>query len=278
MNWSRTKTWLIVLFVGINLFLLFTIAKENIAQSTISEKMVTDTVAILARNGFSIDPDILPRKMPTLSAVEVVNTMTSASETANALLGENATYDREDNCYLRGTAMVEVGGDNIRYTDTKPTQNNVCPDAQSAVNYAKSFLTDAGYDMTKAEAQIRSYSKAEAHVLFTQKMDSYPLMDSQLSVHITSKGISSIEGCWFYMAEDQSAAGGAHGRVKEITSVLIDFMNDGNRSSSSTEITKITLGYTTGDKTIYHKSVSAMPSWRITTADGKEYYYDAISI
>ena len=278
MNWSRTKTWLIVLFIGINLFLLFTIAKENIAQSTISEKMVADTVAILQRNSITVDPKIIPRKMPILSAMEVVNTMTSADEIADALLGGDATYDREDNCYLHGTAMVEVGGDSVRYTNTTPTHANAYQDEQSAIQFAKGFLTDAGYNMAKAEAQILRYSDHEAHILLTQKMDSYPLMDSQFSIRVTSKGVAGLEGCWFYMAEDQSGASGARGRVKEITSVLIDFMNDPNRSGSSSTITKITLGYTTGDKMTYHKSVSAMPSWRITTADGKEYYYDASSI
>ena len=275
MNWSRTKTWLIVLFVGINLFLLFTLAKENIAQSTISEQMVTDTVAVLARNGITVDAQIIPRKMPALSAVEVLNTITDPQAVAESILGGKATYDAETNQYLRSTSIVQFDGDNIGYININPTLNNVYTDIQNATDYAKSFFTKAGFDMSKAETQVLVQSGNKTELLFTQKLDSYPLLDSQMHITLTKQGITDASGCWFYMSDDQTGSSGANGRVKEITSVLIDFISDAYRASSSNEITQITLGYTTGDKRNYHKAVSAMPSWRISTSDGREYYYDA---
>lgn len=275
MNWSRTKTWLILLFVGINLFLLCTLAKENIAQSTISEQMVTDTVAVLARNGISVDAQLIPRKMPSLSAVEVLNTVTDQKAFAKALLGGTPMHDAETNQYMRSTSILLIDGDTIKYMNLKPSQNDVYTDTQSAIDYAKAFFEKAGYDMSKARVAVEKQHNSETELVFTQRLDSYPLLDSQLRITVTRQGVSEASGCWFYMSDDQSGGSGARGRVKEITSVLIDFISDAYRAGSSTEITDITLGYTTGEKSNYHKSVSAMPSWRITTSDGREYYYDA---
>ncbi len=275
MNWSRTKTWLIILFIGLNLFLILTLVKNNIAISTVSEQAIQDTVAILARNGIYASPESIPRKMPALSAVEVYNTIADPEKIATALLGGKANYHQESNQYMYGSAIVQFGGDNIRYTNINPSQSNVYTNEEKAIAAAKAFLTSAGFPLEKAEATLVRYDAKEAYVLFSQKLDSYPLLDSQFHVIITDKGVSTMEGCWFHIAAEQSGATGARGRVKEITSVLIDFMNDENRSGQSNSIVNITLGYTTGDKNTYHKSVSALPAWRITTTDGRTYYYEA---
>lgn len=275
MNWSRTKTWLIVLFIGINLFLIFTLVKENIAQSTISEKMVADTVAILARNGITIDEQIIPRKMPALSAVAVHNSIANQKTTAESMLGGKPNYKPDDNQYMRSTSVVQFSGDTFNFHNINPAQKNLYKNPEEATAYAKAFLEKAGMNTDKAQITIVSDNGGEIKLLFTQRLDSYPLMDSQLEVTVTPGGISTASGCWFYMADEQSGRGSAGGRVKEITSVLIDFISDSYRAGSSTQITDITLGYTTGNKSSYHKSVSAMPSWRITTSDGRVYYYDA---
>ncbi len=274
MNWSRTKTWLIVLFVGINLFLLFTIAKENIVKSTISEQMVTDTIAILAKNGIAVEPQTIVRKMPDLSAVQVQNTVTDQKAFAQKLLGGKGSFDAQHNQYMYGTSIVRFEGDTFSYININPIQKTTPADAQSALEIAKNFCSKAGLDLRKAQSQVYAENASEVAVLFTQKLDRYPLLDSQIKLIVNAKGVREAIGCWFDMTDDQTG-GSAGGRVKEITSVLIDFISDENRAQSSTQITDITLGYTTGDKSTYHKSASAMPSWRITTADGRVYYYDA---
>ena len=275
MNWSRTKTWLIVLFIGINLFLIFTLVKENIAQSTISEQMVADTVAILARNDIKVDNQLIPRKMPALSAVAVHNSVTDQKALAEALLGGKAVLNKETGNYMRSTAFVGFDGDSFTYVNINPAKRDLFSTTDEAVNYVKDFFTRAALDMSKAQVSVLSENGDEVKLLFTQRLDSYPLLDSQLEVTITTKGISNANGCWFFMADEQTGRGSAGGRVKEITSVLIDFISDAYRAGSSNHIVDITLGYTTGNKSTYHRSVSAMPTWRITTADGRVYYYDA---
>jgi len=273
MNWSRTKTWLIVLFVGINLFLIITLIRNNIALSTISEQTVQDTVAVLERNGISVDAQIMPKSTPVLSAVEVLNTANPPVATAEKLLGGAVTQD--GNRYLRGTASVRFDGDTFYYDNPHPATDMAYTTEQEALEQAKIYLTNAGFDISKAQASVIRYKRSETQIIFTQKLDSYPLLDSKIYLRITPNGIREMEGCWFYMSSDQRSGSGAHGRVKPVTSILIDFINDPAREQTSTQIVNITLGYTTGDKSTYHKSVSAMPSWCITTADGYIYYYDA---
>lgn len=60
MNWERVKNFLIVLFLGINIFLLFfTFNSVKITSST-SKAVIRDTAAILQANNISIDEDIIP--------------------------------------------------------------------------------------------------------------------------------------------------------------------------------------------------------------------------
>lgn len=275
MNWSRTKTWLIVLFIGINLFLIFTLVKENIAQSTISEQMIEDTVAILARNDIQVDNQLIPRKMPALSAVAVHNSIADQKAMAEALLGGKAVFNKEADHYMRSTSFVAFDGDTFSYANINPVKKDIFFTTEEAIDYAKDFFTHADLDMSKAQVRVLSETGGEVKLLFTQRLDSYPLLDSQLEITVTTKGVSEASGCWFFMADEQTGRGSAGGRVKEITSVLVDFIADAYRAGSSNHIVDITLGYTTGNKSNYHRSVSAMPTWRITTSDGRVYYYDA---
>ena len=47
MNWSRAKNWLIVLFIVVNLFLIYTIISTDIQSSTIDKETISDVVDIL---------------------------------------------------------------------------------------------------------------------------------------------------------------------------------------------------------------------------------------
>ena len=102
MNWSGAKNWLIVLFVSINIFLIFTIVKSDMRLSVIDAGTIEQTVEILQRNNIFVKADIIPTKTPKLGAIDVQNSVADFDEFAKRILGEQAAS-------LSGGRTGEIG-------------------------------------------------------------------------------------------------------------------------------------------------------------------------
>ena len=64
MNWERMKSFLIILFVGINIFLIGFMLNSVKNTTTVSKTVMTDTVSILNGNNIYIDSNIIPLSAP----------------------------------------------------------------------------------------------------------------------------------------------------------------------------------------------------------------------
>jgi len=60
MNWEKIKNFLIILFLGINIFLVFIMLNSVKTTSSTSKSVVRDTVSILQANNINISEDIIP--------------------------------------------------------------------------------------------------------------------------------------------------------------------------------------------------------------------------
>lgn len=269
MNWSRTKTWFIVLFLGINIFLIYTLAHESVAASIISDDVIDSTVSVLKKNSVTIDKNIIPNKMPSLCALVVKNTFESEENGAKMLLGEG--YRKTEEGYANGSKTFYISGDEFSFFDSDPTpiSNFTYTNAEKT---ALDELSRLGFDLSNAA--LTSVYQDENHVTVKaqQRLDSYPLVDSSLTITLSAGGIESIQGSCFSLSDDQSEAG-APVKIKDSTSMLIDFM--ARSEAAGTTITGISIGYITGDKSTFHKTATAYPVWQITTSAGDVYYEDA---
>lgn len=276
MNWSGAKNWLIVLFLGVNIFLIITLINNNIASSTVSDDLVQKTVAVLARNQITIDPALIPRDIPKLGTIEVENNILDMSGLADTIFSGNYTYDAASGQYVSEDSTLTFVGDTLTYTDPTPDKAFMNLNEKLACDLVLDTLKLYGFRMDKASAHAYAADGDNYTVLVEQGIDRYQLLDSRFVAKVSANGILSLEGTWFSASENQGYFGGASSKVKPVTSILIDFISDAARvQNGSTVVTDIDIGYTTGDKSTYHKSVTAMPVWRICTADGHEYYFDA---
>lgn len=269
MNWSRTKTWLIVLFAAINIFLIITIITENAALSSISDSTIESTVNILAKNKITVKKETVPKKMPSLCSVSVVNSLADYDSGAERFLG--AGYEKNGNVYKKGSKTFTVNGDEFDFSDSHPDSATADFSAEYALDEALDILPTFGFDIKNADAYISYSDENIADITVSQNLDSYPLLDSRIVVTISRKGLSEIKGCWFYLSEDQSESGQAT-RVKDSTAMLLDFMP---KISEKLDIVDISIGYMTGDKSTFHKTATATPAWQITCANGLVFYEDA---
>ena len=90
MNWSKAKNWLIVLFIGVNLFLVFTIIRTNVQSSTIDRDTIANIVNILQENGIAVEADVIPQSMPDLGPIDVMNSLSDYDALAALVLDANA--------------------------------------------------------------------------------------------------------------------------------------------------------------------------------------------
>lgn len=276
MEWSKAKNWLILLFLCINLFLIGYIINRNIQSSYIDPDTIQQTVAVLEKNSITIDTAIIPTKIPSVGTLEVRNALTDPQELATIVLGNNYTASSSGNIFTKDTKQLSVAGDMIFYVnnDSKERINNLVE--QNVGGVVMQRFASYGFDMTHATAKVVQKESGQYRVLVEQTVDSYTLFDSFFDVVISQNGLHSFEGSWFVPVEKKDFFHRDIKQVKPVTSVLIDFLSDPRRPKDKpVTITDISLGYTCGGKDTFHKAVTAMPVWRITTDDGRSYDYDA---
>ncbi len=273
MDWSGAKNWLILLFAGLNIFLICTLVSVNSNAGTVKKDTILKTVEILSSNGISIDEAVINPKIPKLNSVEVENAIGDKKAFAKKLLGDGFTEDND--LYTKEEKSVRFFENSFSYKNSKPDDPISDLNSLTVKEKVSSFLSGLGISVVSAES-VATENNGNFTVTFYQRLDKYSLFDSYITVNLSKDGISLIEGSWFYTAQDQSSVKTSASRVTPATSALIDFISDEKRiSNNSTKVTDVTIGYTSGDSMEYHTHASAIPVWRIKTSDGHCYYFDA---
>ena len=274
MNWSGAKNWLIVLFVSINIFLIFTIVKSDMRLSVIETQTIEQTVEIMRQNNIFVSADIIPTKMPKLGAIDAINSVTDFDEFAKRMLGEQVA-SLSGGHYASSTMRLSLEGDMILYTDSAPSDNIKELNSSSAQRYVTEWLQKRGFENNMLSSYVTENDNGYT-VYINQKIDKYSLLDSYFEAHVTQNGITRLYGSWFVPSSGQTSFSNDTARVKPITSILLDFARDDARiKNGSNTISQIDLGYITGEKNTHHTFATAMPVWRIRCADGKEYFFEA---
>ncbi|WHH57404.1 two-component system regulatory protein YycI [Petroclostridium sp. X23] len=275
MYWSRVKTILIILFLCINIILLVNMMVSVNQTITISADVVEDTVEVLKRNGIGIDPSIIPTKMRNMPSLEIENPVQHPSELAETMFGAGFEQQEEENKYkfVLNNKILEVHGCEFIYTDPEPDMDMIDLNDANAVSYAKEALEEFKFDLKYASPGIvRKINDDEFAVTFRQKFEKRDVFSNHITVILSSKGVTNIKGYWLLPKRFTSEKL----PVYHITGILIDFIKNPDRpQDQNSTITGITLGYYRVDTNkVYIKNTTGKPVWRISTGDGKSYYYD----
>lgn len=276
MNWSRAKNWLIILFIGVNLFLVFTIIRTNLQSSSIDKETVANVVNIMKTNGITVAAETIPNQLPNLGPIDVSNNLTDYDALVSRVLGDDAVKEPDKPDYTSGSRRLWFEGDMILYHDSQPQEPIDGLNAKKAQDEALARLRAYGFDMERARATATQQPDGSYIVTVVQNIDQYALFDSYFYVRVAQDGIREFTGSWFVISGNQDMLANESARVKSIVSVLLDFARDEQRiANGSTEIVEINLGYMTKAKDTYHKNATAMPVWVVRCSDGRVYDYDA---
>lgn len=276
MNWSRAKNWLIILFIGVNLFLVFTIIRTNLQSSSIDKETVANVVNIMKTNGITVAAETIPNQLPNLGPIDVSNNLTDYDALVSRVLGDDAVKEPDKPDYTSGSRRLWFEGDMILYYDSQPQEPIDGLNAKKAQDEALARLRAYGFDMERARATATQQPDGSYIVTVVQNIDQYALFDSYFYVRVAQDGIYEFTGSWFVVSGNQDMLANESARVKSIVSVLLDFARDEQRiANGSAEIVEINLGYMTKAKDTYHKNATAMPVWVVRCSDGRVYDYDA---
>lgn len=237
-NWEKLKTFLIVLFAALNVFLVAFTAFQNAKYSRISDETINGTVKILKNKNINISADKILQKQVNLNVIELKNAVVSHS------FPKGFSRADEKNFSLKAQGSISNEGE------------------------VKKVLSSIGI---KGNNEIKiDGEKAYVYLKFGQ----YTVFDIFLT--LTKQGDDvNVFGSW-YFAENKPRKSSDMSEIVSLTGILVDFSNIA-APEKETDVEKIELGYYINEssRNIDKLNVTAFPCYRISTGDGKKYYFNA---
>ena len=182
MAWSKIKTIIIVILLILNLFLLCLVSFLQIRSARYEASALTETIAILARNGIQTEKGVLPSTLARASCSLTRDTEREA-QVASLLLGDDTAFSSSGGLHLYTS---EAGSANFR------------SNGEFSVTLS---LSSAGYD---------SYRDHAEHLLQTLGVESWYLTQTGNTVTATQcldgMPVFSSTGIVFSYQEDGTLA------------------------------------------------------------------------
>lgn len=237
MNWAKLKTFLIVLFAVINVFLIATKVVTEQSSQKISHQIIVDTVNILNNNDIFIDEGIISDRVRNMEEISV------------------KPVTRSDN-YLKNISKAD--GLNFEMTLGEPVTTE---------NEMKRLLKKNNFKNFKI---IKNFSDGEGRA--TQYIDDMCIFGAEVSV--TGNATSSkISGVWFEPMSEPDEINDKN--IVILPSILINYISNEERPYEKHSIEKIEYGYyimyNDPDAVLY----TLVPCWKFSIDKGIDFYYDA---
>lgn len=222
----------------LNVFLIAFTLVQNSKYSVISDETVSDTVKILKSKNINISADKIDRKQVGLNVISLKNAVVSHNFPSG--------FTRED----EKTFSAETSGSLNSEGDVKRVLSSV------GINGDTEIILN------------------EKSAVVNLKVGGFPVFDVSLTL-TEQNGKVKISGSW-YSAESKPKKSSDKSDIVSLTGILIDFSNiaqfDGEIS-----VDKIELGYyiSESNRLLERLNVTAAPCWKISSSDGKCYYFNA---
>jgi len=260
MSWKRIKSFLIILFLLINILLIF--SSNNvllfISKTKFDNEVIDGTINILNRNyGISVSENVIPSYIDTLDSVDVTNIIYTEEF-------ENITELKANRSSFEGEIITDIFSYN---------EENALTEIKLILN--KLNINDESYKITVKKVDNGIMCNVYEYI------DKYRFFDGYIKALFTP-GVVSLSGTWYIVQNtDKRNYAKNNVRMADVTGVLLDLANISSADSGLTpkEITDIKYGYHLSyyDLNALTKSAPAVPSYLIETDIGSKYYYDAIS-
>lgn len=245
MNLGKVKTFLIVLFLGINIYLLASMYMSS--RFFVDKDSIQATVDILSRYGITVNEETIPDYTINLRNIDTENTVYTKSFKKDSF---------------------DISGNNFRCEIKRENKKS----DRGIVKEVKTFLKNSGF-----ETKHMKFIKSGKNRYICGYVSGYRIFDSTIKLTVEDDKYI-LSGTWF---EPMSNNIRSHLRSRStvyITDVLIDMTQNADiMANAPFEITDIDYGYLAAKPygNGNHLTASALPYYRIKDSKGNIYYYDA---
>ena len=258
MSWKNIKSFLILLFIIINAYLIFSTRGTILKKPTITyiNSNIMSQVSKVVKNNYNVDfsPEIVPNSVNNLKNIDVTNIIYTAKFS-------DSPYEAKIN---------GAGFEIVLKTDTYSYNEN------NAKEQVRKILNNIG--IKQNSFVLESYKSDEGLVCNAyQNVWNYPVFNGKIKAVCVSSKIT-LTGTWYITDSGNSKLPDSNAEMADITSVIIDASEQCAKSDGSkAKITSIEYGYyvTSHDESIVSKSSPAIPCYAVKTDEGLKYYYDA---
>ncbi len=258
MSWKNIKSFLILLFIIINVYLVFStngfiFRKSN--ATYVDKNTVNNTVNIIKNNyNISLDKGIIPKYVDNL-----VNT-----DVTNIIYTDDFTNSRHEFVTKAGSFEATIKTTTYSYNE------------QNAKEQIVSILDNMG--ILKDTYVLDIYKSDEGLICNVSEVFSpYPIFNGKIKAVFMPSSIK-LSGAWYIPQSKDTKNLTSSSKMTDITSVIIDMAGKCAKSDGTkVKITDIDFGYyvSSYDENAVSKSSSAIPCYMLKTDEGLKYYYDA---
>lgn len=271
MDFGKAKSVLIVLFLFVNLFLIYHLFSLSDDSIRIDRTSIDDTITLLNQRGITIDKELIPTRLDHMDYLELSNPLIDADQFASTLVKSTQkngdTYVGEGGNLIisDGTFLWEPSdhGQNLGDNLTSRKTSNKVLDYLRKNNFPTNFLKwDNTTDLGNGTYEVH----------FHQHYMEQEFFHVNLTVLVYEEGILSVRGKYFEI-DSVKNTGTA---LKSPLSILLEFSTSVSANQDAT-IIDLTSGYYTDTSSQNYKHLPAVPCWKITLKSGETFYYDGIT-
>lgn len=256
MSWKKIKSFLILLFLIINLYLVYSTFGTTVkfkSVTEVDESTIDKTVSIISDNyDIFIDKSIVPAKLDNLNIIDVTN----------YIYADNIDSSKYDISTIGASFDVAVATNTYSYNEQKAREELVA------------ILSNIG--ISEATYKL-DFSKSDAGLVcvIQEYVSEYPVLNAVIKAEFIPTSIF-LQGQWYFPQTNDIKEQDTTARMTDITSVLIDAAERASRGSAAS-IDNINYGYFVSSyaENTVSKISSAIPCYMIETDIGSKYFYDA---
>ena len=260
MSWKRIKSFLIILFLLINILLI--VSSDSIfflpSWTKFNRNVINGTIDILDRNyGISVAEDVIPSYVGVIDNVDVTNIIYTREF-------DNISELRSNKSTFYGELITDV----YSYNE------------QNSLKEIKLILERLNIDKDSYKIDVKKIDKGILCNVY-EYVGKYKFFNANIKALFTP-GKIKISGQWYIVQNKEPRNFIINNtNMADITGVLLDLasISASDKDQKFSEITGIKYGYHLSyyDINTATKTAPAVPCYMIETDIGSEYYYDAIS-
>lgn len=269
MNFSKAKSFLIIMFIAVDIFLLYTLLINSSVNPFSKNDSYEKVVKLLQEKSVFIETEENLYDSSKIYNITLLNTASDRDKFLKNVLGEYK--NNFENNYVSDKGTVSFKGDEFTFIPSNKQEFKDLPDSKETAKEVLTRLKKSGISTSSLKWISTVEEKKDLfRITYGQYFYDKRLLNSDFNVYITKEGIQRAFGGIYEIHSLDSE----NQKLKSKEEILLRFSNIREGTHKIT-INKIEEGYYNPKKE--YRTFSVIPSMRITLKTGEIYHFDLSS-